>query len=151
MSDNCIPVPINFRQWVLSVEDGPNRKQRQAIEIALNTIASCDNLFKTCSLKGGILMGLRYGSPRFTVDIDLSISKMPRPETPEEIRKLLDSQFEYIALDLGYPDILMRVHSIKKLPRKKFDEATFPGLQLKLTFVDKKMNVSSKLSKTTDL
>ncbi|CAM3758353.1 hypothetical protein LIHA111178_07005 [Litorimonas haliclonae] len=96
-------------------------------------------------------MGLRYGSPRFTVDIDLSISKMPRPETPEEIRKLLDSQFEYIALDLGYPDILMRVHSIKKLPRKKFDEATFPGLQLKLTFVDKKMNVSSKLSKTTDL
>lgn len=83
-------------------------------------------------------MGLSYGSLRLTADIDLSLSTMPTEATPQEFRDTLDSRFDFIALEQGLPDIKMRVHSIKKLPRKKFDEASFPGLQLKLNFVDKR-------------
>jgi len=136
-----VAIPIRMRDWVFGVEPGPVRRQRQAIEIALNTIATCQDLAKSCSLKGGILMGLLHGSPRLTGDIDLSLSAMPTPETPDEFREVLDSHFSFVALELGYPEIAMKVHSIKKLPKRKFDEATFPGLQLKLNFVDTRNSV----------
>lgn len=132
-----VEIPIQMRDWVFAVEPGPNRRQRAAIEIALNTIATSQELAKTCSLKGGILMGLNYGSPRLTADIDLSLSSMPTPKTPDEFKNELDSYFDFIALTLAFPNIKMRVHSIKRLPKHKFDTASFPGMQLKLNFVDK--------------
>jgi len=131
-------IPISIRDWVLLAPAGPNRRQRQAIEIALNTVATCQGIASKCSLKGGVLMGLLYGSPRLTGDIDLSLSEMPSPDAPEEFKTALDDWFGFIALELGHTDIRMKVHSIKKLPKRKFDEATFPGLQLKMTFVDKR-------------
>jgi len=132
-----VAIEINIRNWVLMAPKGASRRQRQAIDIALNTIATCQNIANKCSLKGGILMGLLYGSPRLTGDIDLSLAEMPTPDTPEEFCAALDAYFEYVAFELGHPNILMRVHSVKRLPKRKFDEATFPGLQLKMTFVDK--------------
>jgi len=135
------PIPIDMRGWVMSVPAGVSRRQRQAIEIALNTVASCQEMAESCSLKGGILMGLKYGSPRLTADIDFSITGMPTPETPNEFQKALDALFSYIAVELGHVEIEMRVHSIKKLPKKKFGEASFPGLQLKMTYVDKRNEV----------
>lgn len=132
-----VAIEIDIRTWVLAAPTGASRRQRQAIDIALNTVATCQNMAKKCSLKGGILMGLLYGSPRLTGDIDLSLADMPTPDTPEEFSAALDEHFEYVAFELGHPNILMRVHSFKRLPKRKFDEASFPGLQLKMTFVDK--------------
>lgn len=134
-------LPIDIRGWVFAVEAGPNRQQRQAIQIALNTIATCQDLADKCSLKGGILMGLMYGSPRLTGDIDLSLTEMPSPDTPDKLQTALNSTFGIVALELGFPEIAMKVHSIKKLPKRKFDEATFPGLQLKLNYVDRRNKV----------
>lgn len=47
---------------------------RQAVHIVLQAVASSEYLQPRMIMKGGMLMGLRYQSSRFTEDIDFSTS-----------------------------------------------------------------------------
>ena len=65
-------------------------QQRQTIEITLNAIAIAAPLDRRMLLKGGILMGLAYDSPRQTTDIDLTADLGADGEVAGRIHALID-------------------------------------------------------------
>ena len=71
MSDAIINIDV--AAWVERAKNDPvAHRQRQAAEILLNAIALITPPNDKLYLKGGNLMGLVYGSPRQTTDIDFT-------------------------------------------------------------------------------
>lgn len=132
MSDPVLKIDV--AKWVESVKDKPDTyQQRQTVEITLNAIARTTLLNEKMFLKGGILMGLVYGSPRQTADIDLTAANLPVEDgVGDKIRDLLDSAFPSSAAALRYPDLVVKTHSVKKRPKASFTTADFPALKLKI-------------------
>ncbi|MBX3490393.1 nucleotidyl transferase AbiEii/AbiGii toxin family protein [Parvibaculum sp.] len=126
---------IDLASWVEGARADPIAyRQRQATEVTLNAIAMSAHLQEELYLKGGILMGLAYASPRQTTDIDLTASFLAEPDVDNQICDLLNDIFPRVTTTLGYPDLLMKVHSIKRQPRGKFETADFPALKLKIAY-----------------
>ncbi len=125
---------IKVADWVERAKTDPvTYRQRQTIEIILNSIAMTAPLDVKMFLKGGILMGLAYDSPRQTSDINLTTYLTADGDVDNEIQRLLDSVLPRAATELGYADLIVRTHSVKRLPKKPpFEEAKFPGLELKI-------------------
>ena len=124
---------INVAKWVVSAKADPVAyQQRQTVEITLNAIAMTAPLNAKMFLKGGILMGLAYDSPRQTTDIDLTTTLEVEGAVGDKIRKLLDSAFARAAAALGYADLVVKTHSVKPQPKKIFKSADFPALKLKI-------------------
>ena len=131
MSDPVIE--INVKAWVERAEADPVAyQQRQTVEITLNAVAMTAPLNATMFLKGGILMGLAYGSPRQTGDIDLTTTLAPEHDVGDRVRGLLDSMFPRAAAALGYADLIVKSHSMKPLPKGIFPNASFPALRLNI-------------------
>lgn len=131
MSDPILE--INVAGWVASAKADPVAyQQRQTVEITLNAIARTAPLRGKMFLKGGILMGLAYDSPRQTADIDLTTALEVEGSVGDAVRKLLDSEFPRAAAELGYADLIVKTHSVKHLPKGKFPNANFPALKLKI-------------------
>ncbi len=128
-------VEVNVAAWVEKArEQSGTYQRRQTIEVTLNTIALIAPLNRKLFLKGGLLMGLAYHSPRQTMDIDLTAALTPRNDSDERIRKLLDKTFPHAATILGYADLIVKTHSVKCRPKKTpFTDAQFPALKLKIT------------------
>ena len=128
-------VEVNVAAWVEKArEQSGTYQRRQTIEVTLNTIAMIAPLNRNLFLKGGLLMGLAYHSPRQTMDIDLTAALAPRNDSDERIRKLLDDTFPHAATELGYVDLIVKTHSVKCRPKKTpFTDAQFPALELKIT------------------
>ncbi len=125
---------IKIADWVEHAKTDPvTYRQRQTIEIILNSIAMTAPLDVKMFLKGGILMGLAYGSPRQTSDIDLTTYFTADGDVDNEIQKLLDSALPRATTELGYADLIVRTHSVKRLPKNPpFEKAEFPALELKI-------------------
>ena len=127
---------IDVAKWVENAKADPVAyQQRQTVEIVLNAIAMTAPLKLQMFLKGGILMGLAYDSPRQTTDIDMSTSFMVGSEIGDRIKTLLDSAFPRAAAALGYADLVLKTHSVKKMPKKTiFEKAYSPALKLKIAY-----------------
>ncbi|MEX1252421.1 MAG: nucleotidyl transferase AbiEii/AbiGii toxin family protein [Hyphomonas sp.] len=133
MSDAVLE--LNVAGWVERARANPIAyAQRQAVEVTLNAIAMTAGLKEKLFLKGGVLMGLAYDSPRQTADIDLTAAFEVSPDIDEKIRGLLDGTFPRAAARLGYADLIVRVHSIARQPRAIFETASFPALKIKIAF-----------------
>lgn len=149
MSDPVLKIDV--ASWVAKAKDDPVAYlQRQAAEITLNAVAMTVELSNKLYLKGGVLMGLAYGSPRQTADIDLTAALQVEPDIDDTIVKLLDNAFPRAAAKLGYVDLILKVHSVKRMPSKKiFEEANFPALKLKIAFAQRgtKQEVAMKNGK----
>ena len=127
------PLEINVGEWVERARADPVAyQQRQTIEITLNAIAITAPLDGRMLLKGGILMGLAYDSPRQTTDIDLTADLGADGEVAGRIRALIDSALPRASAALGYADLVVTVHSVKALPKGIFEDARFPALKLKV-------------------
>ena len=127
------PLEINIGEWVERARADPVAyMQRQTVEITLNAIAMTAPLGERMLLKGGILMGLAYDSPRQTTDIDLTTDLKASGDVAETIRALIDSMLPRAAAVLGYAGLVARVHSVKALPKGMFEDANFPALKLKV-------------------
>ena len=89
-------------------------------------------------LKGGVLMGLVYDSPRQTSDIDFSTSPdyLPDNQTTDELRDYLDGSLPRAAATLGYIDTVLRVQSINEQPHKWHPgiSFSFPALEVKIGY-----------------
>ena len=109
-------------------------RQRQTVEIVLNAVAMTAPLNTELFLKGGILLGLAYGSPRQTTDIDLTAAFSVDDIADDRIRTLLDLAFPRAAANLGYPDLIVRIQSVRRLPAHIHMEAEFPALKLKIAY-----------------
>lgn len=129
---------IDVAGWVDRAKANPIAyQQRQAAEIALNAIAITAPLNDKLYLKGGILMGLVYDSPRQTSDIDLTADLIVYGDIDDQIRRLLDSAFPRSAAALGYTDLIVRIHSVKRQPKVIFENAEFPALKLKVAYAQR--------------
>lgn len=136
MSKNVTDLQIDIPAWVNHAKADPVKHfQRQAAEITLNTIAMTSPLNEQLVLKGGVLMGLAYDSPRQTSDIDLSAVLAVDQEIDKKVVQMLDDSFLRVATSLGYTDVVLKTHSVKKKPTKTiFAEADFPALKLKVAY-----------------
>ena len=86
-------------------------------------------------LKGGILLGLAYGSPRQTTDIDLTAAFAADRDIGHRIGELLNTAFPRAAASLGYADLVVRTQSASRRPKHNFVQAEFPALKLKIAYV----------------
>ena len=127
---------VDVAGWVERVKADPVAyAQRRAAEITLNAIAMTPPLNAKLYLKGGVLMGLAYDSPRQTSDIDLTTSFDVAADIDITIRDLLDGAFPRAAAALGYADLVLKFNSIKKQPRpNEFETASFPALTVRVGF-----------------
>ena len=131
MSDTVMKVDV--AEWVERVRADPVAyQQRQTVEVVLNAIAAAAPQGAKMVLKGGILVGLAYDSPRQTTDIDLSADFPANSPVRDRVRDLLISAFPRVAASLGYADLVLGIHSIQYLPRGLFESARFPALKLKI-------------------
>ncbi|MCY3768177.1 MAG: nucleotidyl transferase AbiEii/AbiGii toxin family protein [Gammaproteobacteria bacterium] len=131
---------IDISAWVQTVRaDRLAYRQRQATEIILHAIAMAAPLNDLLYLKGGVLMGLVYGSPRQTSDIDFSASSLFSAEenTAENFRTLMDPALQHTAAKLGYVDLVVRTQSVRELPHNLYPDARFPALELKVAYAER--------------
>ena len=124
---------VDVADWVERVRSDPVAyQQRQTVEIVLNAIAMTAPHGAQMVLKGGILVGLAYDSPRQTTDIDLTADFPVNSPIRDKVQDLLSSAFPRVAASLGYPDLVLGIHSIRYLPKGLFATAKFPALKLKV-------------------
>ncbi len=136
MSDAVLEIDV--ANWVERAKADPIAyRQRQAVEVTLNAIAMTAKLNDKLYLKGGILMGLAYGSPRQTADIDLTTAFEVGPEIDDQITKLMNGALPRAAAKIGYVDLILKVHSVKRMPKHIFEDAEFPALKMKIAFAER--------------
>lgn len=138
---------IDIDEWVEAVRyDPPRHRERQATQILL---AATHLLIPHAgmALKGGILMSVRYGSPRQTGDVDFSFLVEPDsfPE-PERFRLSLDQALNEAALNLGYVDLWFQTRNPKERPRS-IRENTFPALEFKIGYAKRGSPQQARLEK----
>jgi predicted nucleotidyltransferase component of viral defense system len=127
---------VDIEHWIERVRSDPLAYlERQATEVLLTAVSLAPSYNRKIFLKGGVLMGIRYRSPRETADLDFTTSLDPDPAEIEHIVSELDTALQRAAVRLGYPDLVCRVQTIKKRPRPKlFRDASFPALELKVAY-----------------
>ena len=124
--------PMDQANMISWVEEAPEsqREFREAVHVILSAITHDPELRGSMVMKGGILMGIRYRSPRFTSDIDFSSESQLSDLDPETIRKKLDSGMAMASTRFDY-DIDCRVQSCKVNPPNR-PEASFPSIELRI-------------------
>ncbi len=124
--------PVDVSAWVdRATHDPVAYRQRQSIEVILNAVALTSPLDTGLYLKGGILLGLAYGSTRHTTDVDFTATLSVEDNMVKWIRKRLNSTFPRAAAGLGYADLVLRVQSAKLLPNH-IESSSFPTLKLRV-------------------
>ena len=127
------PIIYDLDSWV---EEAPeNRKEfRQAIQIILTAISYDLKLRSTMVLKGGILMGIRHNSHRFTTDLDFSTSATKREFDAEVFERRLRQSLANAVADSEY-GLDCRVQSCRINPPN--EDYQFPNLKLKIGYAYK--------------
>ena len=138
---------VSIEEWVNKAKEDPVKYlERQATEIILSAIGSSPRLGNQVYLKGGVLMGIAYGSPRQTGDLDLTTRLDPVEEIDEIIRTDMDGELEKSAIKLGYVDLMCRVQSINKRPsNKRFETFDFPAVEVKVGYAKRGSKQELKL------
>ncbi|OWS75375.1 hypothetical protein CBW22_12105 [Pantoea sp. VS1] len=105
---------------------------RQAVHIVLQAIAESEYLQPRMIMKGGILLGLRYRSSRFTEDIDFSTSMRLADIDKDTFREELNEALQIASAELPY-QVSCAVQSLNIQPRDA-EHATFPAFLLKIGY-----------------
>jgi predicted nucleotidyltransferase component of viral defense system len=120
----------NIAEWVDSARSDPNEYQRrQVVEITLSAIAINPDLREHLLLKGGTLMALAYGSPRFTMDVDFT-AVFISPDQAQHLIDTLNDTLPIAARNSGYLDLECRVQSMEMKPRS--GPMSWPTLEVKI-------------------
>lgn len=116
--------------WASEAPDAEQREFRQAVHTILASIANDPRLKSTMVIKGGILLGIRYHSPRFTKDIDFSTTGNLATMSADYVRYAFESSLVQVVEELDY-DLDCKVQSCKVNPQNRPD-ASFPSIELKI-------------------
>lgn len=122
----------SVEQWV---EDASSDRVtfRQAVHTILLAISGSDYLRPIMVMKGGMLLGIRYKSSRFTEDIDFSTTVKLSDVDSEEFIDELDDALVVASTELPYR-VKCKVQSLRVQPRNGAGEATFPSFNLKIGY-----------------
>ncbi|MFP3927251.1 nucleotidyl transferase AbiEii/AbiGii toxin family protein [Pseudomonas sp. W5-36] len=120
---------IDIEQWVA---EAPREflLARQASHVILRAVASDERLRTSMIIKGGTLLGIRYGSTRATTDIDFSTEKKLSEINLEEFEKTLNDAMDLVESYLNY-GIKCRLQSRKPEPNA---HGTFPTIKMKIGY-----------------
>ncbi len=126
-------VDVDVRAWVEAAKANPTLlRDRQVTEIVLAAIGLAPRLSESLVLKGGTVMALAFHSARMTGDVDFTATVEPQGFA-EMIAKELDPELRRAAIRLGYPDLLCRVQTVKKMPKPlNFEAHQFPALLVRI-------------------
>lgn len=126
-----------MEQWIV---DWVNRSPadqvdfRKAVHIILMAVSLDGDLSKSMVMKGGILLGIRYGSSRYTTDIDFSTSEKMVELDEDEMRDKINMRLFEAEAELLY-GIKCSVQKLKKIPKRA--DATFPSLDITIGYARK--------------
>lgn len=120
---------IDIEQWVA---EAPRDFQlaRQATHIILRAISSDESLRTSMIIKGGTLLGIRYGSTRFTTDIDFSTEKTLSEINLDEFEATLNDAMDLVESFLNY-GVKCKLQSYDIKPNAK---GTFPTIKMKIAY-----------------
>lgn len=139
MSNYIEKMIVNIDEWVDKAKHDPEAYlERQATEIFLTTLGTTPPCCGKFFLKGGLLMGIAYESPRQTADIDYSTILEPNTEVVEQIKEALNKEFPSTAARLGYPDITCKIQTIKFFPKESgFEKFKAPAFKITAGYAKK--------------
>jgi len=93
-------------------------------------------------------MGVVYKSPRQTADIDFTAEFDPSDSLLDELNQDLNGEMKRSAANLGYPDFVCKVQSLKKKPRPQgFDKMQFPAIEMKVAYAKRDTRSHMKLER----
>jgi hypothetical protein len=135
MSDEAVRT-VDIRSWIDRARRDPVAYlERQVTEIVLAAIGGVPGYRSHFFLKGGILMAVVYESPRGTADLDFTTDLAASPDFPANLRSELDAALPRAAAQLGYPDLMLRVQTVKERPRRFGSPRTsFPSLDVNIAY-----------------
>lgn len=121
----------SIEDWVAN---GPADRAefRKAVHIVLHAVSSSPYLKPKMVMKGGLLLGIRYQSSRYTEDIDFSTAEKLTEIDKDEFEAELNESLQVASSELQY-GVECRVQSCKIQPRA---EATFPSFNLKIGYAN---------------
>ena len=123
----------NIADWVKAAPVD-RRLFRQAVHLILHGIGGDEYLRMNMVMKGGMLLGIRYQSSRFTEDIDFSVEHQLQEVNQDDFAKLLRDALVVAQDELPY-QVSCRLQSLKVQPRSG---GTFPSLKLKIAYSDQR-------------
>jgi hypothetical protein len=111
-------IVVDISEWVKRAHPDPfSHLERAATEVVVTAIGMAPEFEKRVFLKGGVLLGIAYESPRQTADLDYTTTLEPTPEVGESIRLAIDAKLPIAAASLGYPELAVRVQAVRYRPR----------------------------------
>lgn len=134
MSDSNTSIDIG--RWIRAAATSVTRRQREVTQIILHAISATPALRDALCLKGGVLMGLVYGSTRLSADVDFSITDRSKPgkTIEQDYREMFDPALQRAAAECGYPDIALQVQGVRGLPENRFPDVEFPGVKVRIGY-----------------
>jgi len=147
MWTNNYQITIDISEWVERIRHDPQHYlERQATEVLLAAIGQSKTYSHRLYLKGGVLMGLVYQSPRQTVDLDFTANFEPTDDIEDGLRDKLDPELQRASARLGYPDLVCSIQRIERRPRQdRFTGADFPALDIKFAYAKRGTNPHRQL------
>lgn len=126
---------VDIAEWISKARADPVKYlERQATEVVLVAIGRAPFGGKTY-LKGGVLMGLAYQSPRQTADVDMTSTAGPTELDLTGFEESFDKILARTARDLGYLDLALRAQRIKQQPNKDaLKQSRFPALDISIGY-----------------
>lgn len=129
-----ISVLLNLRSWVDDENDTSRIHFRQAVHILLMAIAGDPTLSSMMIMKGGVLLAIRYGSDRFTKDVDFSTQRTLRDSELQAYLDTLRTALKSVSYENEY-DLSLELQSHQLKP--KSEESHYPTLQMKVGYARK--------------
>lgn len=129
----------DFQAWEdAAADDRQTQRERVASEVFLAALGSTESFRKKIFLKGGILVGAVYESGRNTADLDFSTTLKPSRDFLEKLEAELVTALPAAAAQVGSPDTIIKVQSVKYRPRPEtFVEADAPAIEVKFAYAER--------------
>ena len=126
---------IDLAAWVEAEPDPGRRQFRQAIQLVLRGIAQAPDLSPLMIMKGGVLLAIRYGSSRFTRDIDFSTSRHVQDVDIERLLTAIGDALAPVSADNEY-GLALRLQSHELKPPVS-PRANFPTLKMRIGYASR--------------
>ena len=121
----------SIEQWIDEALDPREQRLRQAVRTVLHAVSLSDRLHGSMLIKGGMLLAIRYGSDRFTRDVDFSTDEQPGVFDAEAFVDELDTHLaEAVELLRPKQNLDCRVQGHEMKPARP--DASFPTLRIRI-------------------
>lgn len=125
---------IDLEVWVEEAEEPEQQEFRQSVKSILEGISQDVTLASMMVMKGGLLLAIKYQSPRYTKDIDFSTNKTLGEI---DIESFLQSFEEGLAIaDQNEYGLAFKIQKHEIKPALK-NNPSFPSLQLRIGYANK--------------